>query len=506
MVRRHPVARCPVLLLSLFLVGCAGLSAGRGYQDARALVAAGGRDAPDTPGPVHGHVVQSSPEGPLGTTDAIRIALAHNPELRAGYARLGLADAAVYEATRLANPRFDVGWLDGAAGQPRLLLGLAQNVIELLVLAPRGDAAKSARSASTAAVAARLLALAADVESAYRETAGAEARVALAAGIAHAAHTGAALARRFHDAGNLNALALARETAVAAEADNREVAARLAATLARNRLALLLGQGPDVPPHVLADPLAAVPGADPDLAQLQAALPRTRLELAAASSEVAVARARLVVARRTRWLPFLDVGAEFERDSDGSTLAGPTLALELPLFNRGAGRVARARAELDAARASARARRLAAATALANAHATLRATRARVERYRDELLPQQETIVRELALQQAWMLAGQFELIAARRTAWEHFDGYLEALTDYWVARSELARAYGARLPDDASLTPVAVTLPVPDALARRPTTPDAAAPADAGHGTHGDHAKPTTSHDHDHDHGAAKP
>src|SRR3546814_11079012 len=62
--------------------------------------------------------------------------------------------------------------------------------------------------------------------------------------------------------------------------------------------------------------------------------------------------------RHTRVLADTEIGAQREREYDGSVHAGPTLGLRLPLFDWGRGRTARGHADLQIAEAAVRAREL----------------------------------------------------------------------------------------------------------------------------------------------------
>jgi outer membrane protein, heavy metal efflux system len=48
------------------------------------------------------------------------------------------------------------------------------------------------------------------------------------------------------------------------------------------------------------------------------------------------------------------------------------------------------------------------------------------------------------------MLVGQFELLLVKQQEYDAYQGYLEAVRDYWLARVELARTVGAPLPSAA--------------------------------------------------------
>ncbi len=50
--------------------------------------------------------------------------------------------------------------------------------------------------------------------------------------------------------------------------------------------------------------------------------------------------------------------------------------------------------------------------------------------------------------EQNYMLVDVFELLFVRRQATQAYRGYIEGLTEYWMARTELARASGTGLPN----------------------------------------------------------
>ena len=70
--------------------------------------------------------------------------------------------------------------------------------------------------------------------------------------------------------------------------------------------------------------------------------------------------------------------------------------------------------------------------------------------HRDALIPQRESVVARSQEQQNFMIIGVFELIQAKRQEYDAYQSYLEAIRDYWLARVELGRAVGGRLPSDA--------------------------------------------------------
>jgi cobalt-zinc-cadmium efflux system outer membrane protein len=156
------------------------------------------------------------------------------------------------------------------------------------------------------------------------------------------------------------------------------------------------------------------------------------------------------VTRRYRLLGEARLGVETEQETDDTQITGPSLALELPVFNQGHGRVARAEAELQRAEAELGALQTRVSNAIVAAHADVLAAKARAQVYRETLIPQREAIVQRLQEQVNFMLAGQFELLRAKQQEYDAYQGYFEALRDYWQARTELTRHVGTVLPSQA--------------------------------------------------------
>ena len=69
------------------------------------------------------------------------------------------------------------------------------------------------------------------------------------------------------------------------------------------------------------------------------------------------------------------------------------------------------------------------------------------------------------------MIIGVFGLIQAKRQEYDAYQSYLEAIRDYWLARTDLMRAVGDRLPSEAMGTG-APRVKSPDAPVRNPGNP----------------------------------
>ena len=138
-----------------------------------------------------------------------------------------------------------------------------------------------------------------------------------------------------------------------------------------------------------------------------------------------------------------DVAAE--RETEGGWSVGPAMAIPLPLFNQGQGAVARAQAELRRAGERYRAQAVAARSRARAAHAAVVVARDRAVHYRSVILPLRQTIVDQTLLQYNAMQVGPFQLLQARRDLTDAAAGYIDALREYWTARSALEQVLGGR-------------------------------------------------------------
>lgn len=438
------------LVVALTLSGCASLPRERGYAQTGDLVEArvgiAPRWSPDTPA-----LKPEIPSAPLDADGAIRLAFLYNPRIREHYARLGLGRAELEEARRISNPAFGYSRLRSSGGLgSQITRSVSVGFTDLLLLPARKRFASSELDRLQKEIAAELLTLATDVEVAWYEAVGARQVASMRDVVAQAGERSADLAQRFFDAGNITRLQLEQELAAASQARIAAVRAGADSLRTRSALADLIGLPSDAR-WTVQDQLAAPP---PTVYTADALVPLAldqRLDLAAARQAVVLREDALGVTRRWRWLGSVDVGYERESEVDGGVLRGPSLTLELPLFNQGQGAITRAQAELVDARAQLDRIALSVHNDARLGIAHLAVAHDIVERYRTALIPRREAIVARTQERVNFMLQGIFELIAARQQEYDVYQEYLEAVRDYWTARAQLRRVVGGRLPDDAT-------------------------------------------------------
>jgi cobalt-zinc-cadmium efflux system outer membrane protein len=433
-------------LLAWAVAGCSAMppDQGRGAVvaalEARGLPAAVLADSPAAlPSPLR-------LAGPLTLDAALQRALVANPALRGHLAELGFAAADVYDAGRLSNPRLGVGYFFPERGDAddEISIGLTQNFTELLLLATRRSLAEADFERVRLAVAAAVQRLAEDVARAWIDLAGTTEVAALQAKVAETARLAADLGERYQAAGNLPRDDLAELRTVATEARLAALQAGLEAATARAKLARLLGATLPEDGAAITAGLPPPAGTPPPRDALLTRADQGRLDLAAARQAVAVQAQALGITRRFRYLGAIDVGARWERDDEGLQSVGPRIELEVPIFNRGAGRIARAEAELARAEADLAAVEAGILAEVERGSAALDTAHARYLAYRDQLLPLRGEIVARRQEQVNFMLEGPFVLLDARAEEFRTAAGLLDAARGYWLASIDLASAVGS--------------------------------------------------------------
>ncbi|HEX4872971.1 MAG TPA: TolC family protein [Nevskiaceae bacterium] len=466
-------------LLALALAGCASLPADRGWSELNRLAAERGLTLPASA--PEALVPPRVIEQPIDREEAIRLALAYNPDLQALAAELGFAAAELLGAARPANPRLSLARLSssepGALGA-ELSVGLAVEIVDLLLLPARRRLGQAQFDLTRQRLTHAAQTLAAETESAWLEHAAAVQAAELKARIADAEQAASQLMDRFRSAGNMTAREQAEQRLSSAEAQLEAVEAAAAREATRLQLARRMGLPADAR-WQLREGLPGLGDRPAPLERLLRLARERRLDLLAAEAEAQTLAQTHRLTRRVRLLPELELEYEWTRETDRSRLQGPGLSLPLPLFDGGGARVARAQAELDLAEARLAGLLLDIDREITEAHAELGAARARAEQLRDTLLPAHGVVVDALQREVNFMLEGVFTLVEARVAQYHAELDYREALRDHALASVRLALAVGTKL------------RAAPGAPVDLPAWPAAGAGGHDHHGHHGHHAAP---------------
>ena len=168
---------------------------------------------------------------------------------------------------------------------------------------------------------------------------------------------------------------------------------------------------------------------------------RTRLDVAGARMSAEAVAANLGLSKATRFINVLEIGAFREVSNEAPVRRGYEISLELPLFDWGTSRVAKAEAMYMQAVNRAAETAVNARSEVRESYQNYRVTYDIAKHVRDEIVPIRKRIADENLLRYNGMLIGVFDLLADARSQIGSVNSYIEALRDFWLAESELQMA-----------------------------------------------------------------
>lgn len=312
---------------------------------------------------------------------------------------------------------------------------------------------------------------------------------------ADADEAAADLARRQLDAGNISELDYSNHFTAYLEAKTESARLEMEIRADRERLHRLMGVWGAQAEWRVAPKLPDLPAEEPTISDVEAAAIARRLDLEVARREVEKMRFALKLAKWERIPPF-SLGFHYERgnlrnashqdktipahhhdqppvghhsdktdtggpggggggsssSSSGGKIEGPdfgydelvpSIEIELPIFDQGQARIARARAELRQAENKLWAMGADIRSEAREARDRMMASRRMAEFYRDVLLPERQKALVLAQVAYNGMHLGTYDLLMAKQMELKSHREYIESLRDYWTARAELSEAIG---------------------------------------------------------------
>jgi len=445
-IGRHRAARRGTLLLAavLLLGGCATFSKDGGFEavqsaakerlgsEAKWLRTEAEEDAALAQ-------VKALLAKPLSPEDAVQTALLNNRGLQAAYAELGIAEADLVQAGRIANPSFGYVNLRGDS-EVRIDRVLSFNIMQLLTMPLATKITAQRFEQAKLAVSAEMLRVAAETRRAYYGAVAAQQATRYFEQVKESAEAGAELARRMFAAGNFSALERAREQAFYADSVAQLARARQTAVAERERLTRLLGLWGEEVKFQLPERLPDLPKAVTEQRDAEQTAMSTRLDVQAAQRDLDVLAESLGLTKVTRFVNALELGVAQERETF-AVLNGYEIRLEIPLFDWGGARVARAEAlYMQAANRTAETA-VNARSEVREAYSAYRTAYDLARHYRDEIVPLRKKISEENTLRYGGMLIGVFELLADARESVAAVNASIGAQRDFWLAKVDLEAA-----------------------------------------------------------------
>lgn len=443
-------------LASLLLSACATVDPDADFDRARQLIRSStGVDEtydPESDELTTEQITQSLDDG-LTVDEAVALALVNNRDLQAQFMRIGVAKADWVQSGLLGNPTlgFTVLFPEGG-GRSFLAADLAQNLVEIWQLPIRTRIAQHELDAVVLDIASQAARLATETRKVYY-------RAVAANGLLAVAQDNVELVRKSYDA-----IKTKRQAGAASQVDENlalgrlhvaEVAvraAKLESIQARQELAALLALDRTVTDLQLTDDLPAVERLTVSLQELITLARESRLDLQSLESLMRAAGVKMAF-EKSQVFGDITAGAGIERNErragDGNIIdekVGPTLSLEIPIFDQNQAQLARADYLSRQAMKTYSSVYLAIVQEIHAATTRAKSATESLTFYRDTLLPQAQ---KNQAFADEAYNAGQttlLGLIELQRNLLEARKNYIETQRSAADAIAEVERAVGLPL------------------------------------------------------------
>lgn len=383
---------------------------------------------------------------PLSVDDAVQLALFNNRGLQAAFADLAISESDLVQAGRLPNPSFAMlrASQPGPAGREyKIEQAITFNLFSLVTM-PQASAIERRRFEQTQRmVSLEMLRLASETRKAYYSAVAADQSVRYARQVRQAAEAGAELARRMAQVGNFNKLQQAREQGFYVDAALGLARAEQIAVASRERLTRLLGLWGQQTQFTLPERLPDLPQAPNELPNVEQMAMAQRLDVQAARLQTEAMAKNLGLTKTTRFINVLEFGPArvLEGTADAGYKKGYEVSFELPLFDWGTAKVAKAEALYMQSVNVAAQTAINARSEVREAYQGYRSNYDIARHYRDEIVPIKKRISEENQLRYNGMLIGVFDLLADARIQITSVNSAIEALRDFWIAQADLEMA-----------------------------------------------------------------
>lgn len=376
-------------------------------------------------------------EHKLNVESAVQIALLNNKSLQASFYELGISEADLVQAGRFSNPRFSMLYTRNN-GNYKIEQAFTFNLFSLITVPKAVEVENRLFEQTQKETASEVLKLANHTRLAYYNAVAATELVHYSEQVRESAEASAELARRMYKAGNWNKLEQAREQSFYADA-------ALDYANAKNRQARayeVLSRHLSVPSDqmILVERLPDLPKSLEDLQPFEKTAFENRLDLQAMRLETEALAKQLGLTKTTRFINVLEIGPArvLEGRKGDPYMKGFEISFEIPLFDWGTARVAKAEAiYMQAVNETAQVA-INAQSEIREAYNTYRTNFDVTKHLRDEIVPIRKKILNENQLRYNGMLTSPFELFGDARAQVASVKNYIEALREFWVADSTL--------------------------------------------------------------------
>jgi outer membrane protein TolC len=437
---------------AMFLAGCASFSPDGGFDRVSELTKErtgqtptyqrSAQDADSARARVDELLNQS-----LTAESAVEVAFLNNRGLQASLNSLGIAESELVRAGRLANPLFSFGRMREGHGIVEIERSVVFNVLGLLSMPVAQNVERRRFEQTQLQAASDAVGVAVEARRAFYSAVAAQELVKYLQQVKEAADVSNELAKRMVQAGNFNKLSQMREQAFYADATSELARAQHQAVAERERLARALGLWGQQLGFKLPDRLPDLPKTPREPQNAEQTAMDKRLDVLAARRGAESTARSLGLTKATRFINVLELGYNNRSVTGEERANGYEIELELPIFNFGSTRLARAEATYMQALHRTAEVAINARSEVRESYSAYRTAYDLAKHYRDEVVPLRKRISEENLLRYNGMLIGVFELLADSREQVRGVTSYVQALRDFWIADTVLNTALTGRSP-----------------------------------------------------------
>lgn len=377
---------------------------------------------------------------PLTVDTAIQIALANNEGLQVSLGELGLSEADLVQAGRLRNPGISFGRISGG-GNNEIDRSVMFDLVGLLTLPTRRGIEQRRFDQAKIQAALQATRLAADTRRAYFNAVAAQQTAQFMAQVSGVAQASADLAARMAKIGNWSKLDQQREQVFYIEAISELARARHHVVVTREQLTTLLSLWGDQTSFTLPDLLPPLPKAAQALPNAESEAMSQRLDIQIARLDNEATARSLNLSQATGFINVLDVGYVSKSQTGLPLESGYQVSLELPIFDWGTARTAKAQALYMQSVHRTADIAIRARSEVRVAYSDYRTSYDLARHYRDDLIPLRKKISDEMMLRYNGMLVSVFELLADSRQQINSVNASIDAQRDFWIAETNLQSA-----------------------------------------------------------------
>jgi outer membrane protein TolC len=382
---------------------------------------------------------------PLTARAAVQIALLSNRGLQADYNALGIAEAAMVEASLPPSPTISLQRISGDV-EVEVERRIVADILALATLPTRTQIAGDRFRQAQLTAAAATLKVGAETRRTYYRAVAALETAGFLEQAGDTAKTANDLAQRLGESGAMNKVDQTRQQVFYAETAAQAAKARAQAGAEREHLIRVMGlSGKDLAfrlPSTL-PPLPPKPRAGPAI-ERQALARRPDLQIARIELDALAKSYGLTQA--TRYLNLLELAGVGKTTTDRTTGTsikdvGLDLEFQIPLFDFGTARVREAEETYMQAVNRLAALAVDARSQAREAHQRYRASYDIAVRYHNDVLPLRKVISDEMLLRYNAMMVDVFGLLTESRQRVASTTAGVEAERDFWLASVDLDAA-----------------------------------------------------------------